>query len=900
MKSSEIRQKFLKFFESKGHKILPGSSLVPTDPTVLLTLAGMLQFKPIFLGYEKPKYKRATTVQKCIRMNDIENVGRTARHQTFFEMLGNFSFGDYFKREAISYAWEFLTKELGLPPEKLMIAVYEKDDEAFNIWSKEVGIPKERMFRLGEDNNFWAAGPTGPCGPCSEIYYDLGKSVGCGKPDCAPGCDCDRFLEIWNLVFIQYNRDDKGVLNDLPAKNIDTGMGLERIASILQAVPTNFGTDLFKPILEALIEYIKVNDEKLQDSKKIIADHIRAITHLMADNVTPSNDGRGYVLRRLIRRATRHGKLLGINEPFLHKLAVVVAEVNGPFYPEVKKEIKYITQTIKLEEEHFRRTLEAGLEALNKIIKSGVKTIPGKDTFLLHDTFGFPYELTKEIAAESGISVDEAGFNELMKKQRELGRTSAIAALGKNIVQKLGSLPTTHFTGYTLYKTEAKVIHIEEDDRTVVLDKTVFYPEGGGQVGDVGILTQGAKVYEVTGTYGHIDGVIVHQLKSIKGLKRAGVKASIDVEKRKAASAHHTATHLLHGALRELFGKGVKQAGSYVSSDGFRFDFTHFGSILKDDIEKIERRVNELIKAKLKVEISQLPIAEAQKAGALMFFGEKYGDIVRMIKIGDFSLELCGGTHVRSTSDIAFFKIVSESSISAGVRRIEAKASDCAKKYVLDLATAEWEKNKLMFGKYETLELKKEFLEGKPETYYQFFRVTSDDITSIKGMINKGDVFMINHKLEDSKKKNEGLAGRINELTQETESENLATVVANMENYLKGTNDINGTKVLRYDFKLYSTDLLRRIADAIKEKYPNHVALLCSTHLNKVNLIISVSNELTSKGVDAGALVKVVANVLGGGGGGKKTIAEGGGKDASKIPEAFEAVTAAVKQKLCA
>ena len=898
MKSSEIRERFLKYFEAKAHKILPGSSLVPADPTVLLTLAGMLQFKPIFLGLEHPKFKRVTTIQKCIRMNDIEHVGITSRHHTFFEMLGNFSFGDYFKKEAISFAWEFLTKELSLPVEKLLIAVYEKDEEAFNIWKDLICIPANRIHKLGEDNNFWAAGPTGPCGPCSEIYFDLGESRGCGKPGCAPGCDCDRFLEIWNLVFIQYNRDPNKHLIELPSKNIDTGMGLERIASVLQSVPTNFDTDLFAPILENLNSMAKISDGRAIESKRIIADHIRAIVHLLADMVIPSNEGRGYVLRRLIRRAVRHGKILGINEPFLFKLSNVVSEVNGSFYDEVKKESKYIAQTIKTEEEHFSRTLEQGMATLNKFIAGGAKIIPGNDAFVLHDTYGFPLELTREIALESGVNVDEAGFNKLMEQQKELGRTSGLSATSHHLTKKLGTLPHTKFTGYSILTSDAKIVHIDEEDNFILLDKTVFYPESGGQVGDMGKICWNGKEHEVIGAYGHVGGAIAHQLKSVKGfVLKDPVKLTVDHEKRKASSIHHTATHLLHATLRELFGKGVKQAGSHVAPDGFHFDFTHFGGISKDDIDRIERRVNELIKAKMKVELEELSLAEAQKRGALMFFGEKYGEKVRMIKIGDFSLELCGGTHVKNTSEISFFMISAENSISSGVRRIEAKAGEAAKQYIISMGIAEWEKNKQMFGKYEALELKKEFLEGKPETYYQFFRVMADDIPTLKNAVNQGNIFLANRIIEDYKKKNSGLHGRINELQEELESDNLKKFSSTLDAILKDAVQVNGIPVIKCEFKHYNSDILRKISDLIKGKVSSYVAALFSLEVGKVTLVISLSNDLAGEGLDAGTMVKEAAAILGGGGGGKKTIAEAGGHDTTKIKESFDRIVELVKEK---
>ena len=899
MKSSEIRQRFLKFFEEREHKILPGSSLIPTDPTVLLTLAGMLQFKPIFLGDEKTEYKKVATVQKCIRMNDVENVGKTSRHHTFFEMLGNFSFGSYFKKDAIAFAWELLTNEFNLPVDKLEIAVYEKDNEAYNIWKNEIGFPEAKIHKLGEDNNFWAAGLTGPCGPCSEIYFDLGKERGCGKPDCAPGCDCDRFLEIWNLVFIEYDRDEKGKLIELPSKNIDTGMGLERIASVLQNVPSNFDTDLFIPIFKSLDEISKCKDDKFLSSRRIVADHIRAIVHLIADGVLPSNDGRGYVLRRIIRRAVRHGKLLGINEPFLFKLAAAVAEVNGEFYPEVRKELKSITAAIKTEEEHFKKTLQQGIDILDAFIKSGSKTISGKDVFLLHDTYGFPVELTREIAAESGIGIDQKGFDALMEAQKKLSRASVSAAEAKNIAGKLKDLPATNFHGYDSCTASSKIIHVDEEDRLVVLEKTVFYPEGGGQTGDTGTLCLGKKDYPVIGTYGQIKGVIAHKVKSIKGLDvNEGVKEIVDAEKRRAASIHHTATHLLHSTLRELYGKELKQAGSFVSPEGLRFDFNHFGSIPKDDIQKIERRVNELIKEKLKVDISELPIEEAKKKGALMFFGDKYGDRVRMIKIGDFSTELCAGTHVKNTSDISFFKIASESAVSYGVRRIEAKAGDAARRYVVDQGNLEWEKNKQMFGKYEALELRKEYLEGKPETYYQFFRITTDEVESLKKLAAQGNIFVIDSMLEDFRKKNSGLAERIKELEGALESENLTFISQNLDNFIKKTVQLNGSKAIFCEFRHYGSDMLRKISDILKTRMKSYVAALFSVKGNSIVLILSVSPDLISKGLDASVLAKCAAELLGGGGGGKKNIAEAGGKDVSKIPLAFDLIVESVKAKL--
>ncbi len=691
----------------------------------------------------------------------------------------------------------------------------------------------------------------------------------------------------------------KEKLNELPSKNIDTGMGLERIASVLQGVPTNFDTDLFIPILAAIEEMSKRKDEKAVESKRIVADHSRAIVHLMSDGILPSNEGRGYVLRRLIRRAVRHGNLLGINDSFVYKLANVVAEVSADFYPDVKKDIKTISLAIKTEEDHFRNTLQQGIDMLNKLMAGGTKMIPGKEVFLLHDTYGFPVELTREIAGESGITLDEEGFKKLMDNQKKLGRSTGIVAETKQFMLKFADLPPTKFSGYTSFTTDTKVIHIDDKEKLVVLEKTVFYPESGGQVGDTGRLIVGKNEYEVTGAFGHIGGVIAHRMKNVKGLDiNTCVKASIDTAKRKASSIHHTSTHLLHSTLRELYGKTLKQAGFHVSPEGFRFDFNHFGAISKDDIEKIERRVNDLVKEKLKVELEELSIEDAKKRGALMFFGEKYGEKVRMIKIGDFSLELCGGTHIKNTSEVQFFKITSESAISYGVRRIEAKAGEAAKAYVVELGNSEWEKNKQMFGKYETLELKKEFLEGKPETYYQFFRITTDDDEGLKKAVEQVNIFLVNRMLEDFRKKNIGLAGRIDELENDLEKENLAFVKENLNNFIKGSIDINGSKILRLEFKHYSGELLRNIADNIKEKVPSSVAALFSVHADKIIFIVSVTPDLVGKGVDAGAVVKMVAPVIGGGGGGKKNIAEAGGKDPSKIPAAFDLLVEVVKAKL--
>ncbi|MFC1767814.1 alanine--tRNA ligase [Candidatus Margulisiibacteriota bacterium] len=908
MKSSEIREKFLKFFESKEHKRLPGSSLIPSDPTVLLTLAGMLQFKPIFLGKEKAKQKRATTVQKCIRMNDISEVGKTSRHHTFFEMLGNFSFGDYFKKEAIAWAWELITKEFKVPEDKLYVAVYEKDDEAYNIWKDDIKLPKERIVRLGEDNNFWAAGPTGPCGPCAEIYFDLGKDRGCGDPKCGPGCDCERFLEIWNLVFIQYDRDEKGKLNPLPSKNIDTGMGLERIASVLQGVPTNFDTDLFVPILNSLRDMLKGKKADIHHpsqsvvSERIIADHARASTYLIADGVLPSNDGRGYVLRNLIRRAVRHGKLLGLREPFLHKLAAVVISVNGAAYPELTEQRDFISQIILTEEEHFGRTLEQGMILIGNIVKKslseGKSVISGKNAFVLHDTYGFPFELTKEIAAESDLSIDENGYQKEMEAQRKRGRTAGIGMELKEKLQEFSKYGPTKFLGYSSLSSDAKIIHIDEKDKLVILDKTPFYPEGGGQIGDMGKILFKDGECEVVDAFGLMDGVILHKLKDIKGLNvKMGVKAVVSKDVRELTARHHTATHLLQAALREVFGRQVRQTGSFVSHDRFRFDFTHFGEISKDDLEKVELRVNEKIKEKIKVDVQQVTLEEAKKRGALMLFGEKYGEKVRVIAIKGFSTELCGGTHVKNTSDIALFKIISEGSVSAGVRRIEAKVSDAAKEYLAGLAGQLWLRNKQMFADYEALELKKGYLASKPDTYYQFFRVTQEEIVNLNNAAEKADMFLINRLLEDFRKKNSGLQERVKDLGREAKIMELEDIKLKLDKYLQDAESVGDIKVITKTFRGYDMEFLREISDLLRNKFNKSVSILFNVHEGKVSFVLALSKDLVDEGFHAGKMSKEAAKAISGGGGGRPHIAEAGGRDPLKIGQVKDKVAEMIRQK---
>ncbi len=707
MKSTDIRKKFLDHFEKKGHKVLEGSSLVPKDPTVLLTVAGMLQFKPIFLGIEKPAYTRAATVQKCIRTNDIDNVGRTARHHTFFEMLGNFSFGDYFKEEAISFAWELITKEFGIDPKKLSIAVFEEDEESIGIW-KKTGVSSEKIFKLGEDNNFWAAGPTGPCGPCSEIYYDQGEALGCGSPDCGPGCDCDRFLEIWNLVFMQYNRDEKGALTPLPKKNIDTGMGLERIASVLQGVGSNFDTDLFTPMIEKVRQLAAAVDSGDKRSERVIADHIRASVFLIADGIEPGNEGRNYILRRLIRRALMHGRKLGIKGFFTEEIAGTVIADYGTFYPGLSSARQNILSVLSSEEDSFSRTINQGSSILDEMIsRSSSGIINGADAFKLYDTYGFPVELTKEICAEKGLSVDMPGFEARLEEQKSRSRQAGGKTKELGAIPQITGVPATAFTGYDATETGSTVLDVREG--FIILDKSPFYVESGGQDSDKGWLVIEKNRHEVSRLFKTAEGVILHGIKGgITPVKGEKVRAEVDGQIRAMIAAHHTSTHLLHAALRKVLGDTVKQSGSSVGSDKFRFDFSYKKAMTSEEINKVENIVNNAVKDALPVTTEITTVEKAQEQGAMALFGEKYSGNVRLIKVGDFSKELCGGTHVKNTSEIKTFKIIKESAVSQGMRRIEAVSGEPALKYVESLSKASEEKQKLAEEKKKALEEEKQ------------------------------------------------------------------------------------------------------------------------------------------------------------------------------------------------
>jgi alanyl-tRNA synthetase len=887
MKSSEIREKFLKFFEVKGHKVLPGSSLVPSDPSVLLTLAGMLQFKPIFLGQEKAKYKKATTVQKCIRMVDIERVGLTPRHHTFFEMLGNFSFGDYFKKEAIQFAWELLTKEFKIPVTKLKIAVYEKDEEALAIWNKEIGLPAEIIFRLGEDNNFWAVGPTGPCGPCSEIYYDLGPEHGCGKAGCKPGCDCDRFLEVWNLVFIEYNRNEKGELIPLKQKGIDTGMGLERIASVLQGVNDNFETDIFTPLTNKIMS---LTGTTVNASVKVIADHIRAVTHLISDGVFPENVGRGYVLRRLIRRAVSHGKRLGIDKPFLSDLSQEVVEMMKDAYPQLGEKSKQISQIIKDEENSFFATLDQGMKWFEEVVKKGA--ISGADAFKLHDTYGFPIDLTVEMGKEKGINVDLAGFEKEMGTQRERARQKGISEKKVDIASlDLTSFSATNFTGYEKSSEEAKVLTVFPEKGLVILAKTPFYGESGGQVGDTGIFSWNGKEARVLNTFISPSGVILHQLDKAEGLKKdSKVRATIDGAKRKATEAHHTTTHLLHKALREVLGEHVKQAGSYVGPDKLRFDFNHFHGMTLDELQKVEQIVNRKIAEKMKVEVLRKSYKEALQMGAVALFGEKYGEQVRVLKIGSYSLELCGGTHVKNTSEILFFKITSESALGAGVRRIEALAGQAAKVYVIYQAKSLRDEIESSIRSCRSLQEEKERIGGTKSLETNIFEIEFTELERLSKAIDNQDSINVNKFLDHLSGRVEWLKERIVRTEREIEDLKARKVKAEAASFASEAVEIAGKKLLLKDFKGYSMDQLRTISDTVLGALRSGALLLVSVFPGRLIYLITLSDDLVAQGVSAKKIAEIFSCSVGGKGGGKDNKVEGGGKDPSKIKAGFEAV----------
>jgi len=873
---SEIRDGYLKFFESKGHKILPSASLIPVhDPSILWTAAGMVPFKPYFTGAAKPEFTRVTTCQKCIRTPDIESVGKTARHHTFFEMLGNFSFGDYFKESAIPWAWEFVTEYLRLSPDKLWITIYLDDDEAFEIWHEVVGVPAGRIVRMGKDTNFWEIG-IGPCGPCSEIYVDLGEERGCDSPGCGVGCDCDRFLEIWNLVFIQFFKDEEGNYAALEQKGIDTGFGLERVASVLQEVPTNFDTDLLREIMDftAGIFGLKYGVEYQVDTAlKVIADHCRAVTFALADGALPSNEGRGYVLRRLLRRAVRYGRLLNIREPFLYRVAGTVIRQMEKAYPELVERRDFILKLIRTEEERFGATLVQGTEMLNRLIydaeMSGSKVISGKDAFKLYDTYGFPWELTREIAVEHGLSVDKDAFGLAMEKQRRRARNarreteylSEKDVLYKEIREEAGE---TNFVGYDSLEAKAKVMEIIKNGERVdsagsgekvefVLDVTPCYAESGGQVSDYGKLTASGVEVEIFEVTKPIENLFVHRGKVIKGsLKKHGrVQVQADRSRRAAVCRNHTATHLLHKALKEVLGDHINQAGSLVEPERLRFDFTHFTAVTPEELHKVELMVNNNILSNLSVEAFETTLVEARSMGAAALFGEKYGERVRVIKIGDFSLELCGGTHLKGTAEVGLFKLAGESSIGAGLRRVEAFTGENALRYV-------------------------KVVEEQLEQIARMVKATPQEVS--------GRVA--------------GLLQEMKELEAENEALQAQLAKHQVQELVDRVKEVRGVKVLAGRAVAPDMDSLRGMVDLLRDRIGSGVIVLGSTPGSKVNLVAAVTKDLVKGGLHAGKLVKELAAMVSGGGGGKAEMAQAGGKDPSRLGEALEKAYRVVDDQL--
>lgn len=866
---NEIREKYLSFFEGKGHLRLPSFPLIPqNDKSILLINAGMTPMKPYFTGQEKPPRNRVTTCQKCIRTPDIDCVGKDARHGTFFEMLGNFSFGDYFKRDAIRWAWEFCTEVMEMPVDKLYVTVYLEDDEAYDIWTKEVGVDPSHVSRMGKEDNFWEHG-SGPCGPCSEIYFDRGEDKGCGSPDCHVGCDCDRYVEFWNVVFSQFNNDGHNNYTPLEKKNIDTGMGLERLACIMQNVDSLFDVDTIKNITARISEMSAVKYGQSHESDvslRVITDHIRSTTFMVCDGVLPSNEGRGYVLRRLLRRAARHGRLLGIKKPhFLAELAEVVIHESESAYPELREKAGYIKKVIEQEEDRFDKTIDQGLAILSEMIEKtkagGGKTLNGEETFKLYDTFGFPIDLTKEIAAENGLETDDERFGELMAEQKKTARSSAkgFAASAWKDNEALASLEQTVFTGYEKLVDTAKVTAILKDDEavgvaeqgdrvTVVLDKTPFYAESGGQVGDKGVMTAGETSLIVHGTK-KANGIYLHECSVAFGSLTVGdeVRACVNRSERLATMRNHSSVHLLQAALREVLGDHVTQAGSYVDDKRARFDFTHFEAMTAEELQTVERLVNEYILSLTGIETLVLPIEEAKKLGALALFGEKYGQVVRVVRMGDISTEFCGGTHAKNTAEIGLFKIVSETGVAAGVRRIEA---------VTGLNVLE------------------------------YLREKENIVSGVAAVLKAGEHELV-HKAESAVAQTKALA-------KEVEALNGKLSFAKLDGIVKGAEEIGGKLVMiaRVDA---ASDTLRSMCDALRDKYANGVALLAGVSDGKVAIAAGVGKEAVAAGVRAGDLVKVAAVICGGGGGGRPDSATAGGKDTSKIGDALKAAKETLK-----
>ena len=871
MTGNEIRKSFVDFFKSKEHKHFESASLIPDDKSLLLTVAGMVPFKPFFLGEKEAPFPRITTYQKCIRTNDLENVGRTPRHHTFFEMLGNFSFGDYFKKEAIEWSWEYITKVLKLDPERLYVSVYKTDDEAYEIWNKEIGVPEDRIVRLGEEDNWWAAGPVGSCGPCSEIYYDtqnMGKNN--EEINCKPGDEGDRFLEIWNLVFTEWNRLEDGSLVPLPEKNIDTGAGLERIASVVQKKDNNFETDIFMPIIKGIEKVLDIKKEEFEITVKVIADHIRASVFLIADGVLPSNEGRGYILRKIIRRAFGAGivakQKLDITKDdlFLYKLVPYVVENMKEAYPELVEKQEYIEKVLKLEQERFALTLKNGIEMLTeeieKMDKEGIKKLSADASFKLYDTFGLPFELTELILENQGYEVSEEEFNQKLEEQVKRSKNSRVTVsdmIKDDFIDKFfEEHGKTEFTGYEKFEDEGKILHIAKSEGIsgyeVIFDRTPFYAESGGQVADTGIITSGEFEGKVVNVVKKHD-VFIHQVEVKKGIAPsvgAEVKMKIDADRRKDIQRNHTATHILHKVLRENLGTHVEQSGSLVDDEKLRFDFSHYEAIEPEMIEKIEKSVNDIILSNLKVKIDFENIEDAKKRGAMALFSDKYGDVVRVVEIDGYSIELCGGAHVKSTGEIGLFNIESESGIASGTRRITATTGHASLKYV----------NKL-----------------------------EEKLSKVAGMLKtdgKNVVDVVEKYIAEAKS-----------IVKEYEQLQTKLVKYEINELLENVDEINGVKVLKAAFTNKDVNELKEIVDRGKEKLQSGIIILGTNNGGKAIFVVGVTKDLISK-VKAGEIVKVAAQVAGGNGGGRPDFAQAGGKDGNAVKEAVDKAFEFVNEKL--
>lgn len=873
---NEIREEFLKFFESKDHLRLPSFPLVPrNDNSLLLINSGMAPMKAYFTGQEIPPSKRVTTCQKCIRTGDIDNVGKTARHGTFFEMLGDFSFGDYFKNEIVPWSWEFVTKVLEIPEDRLYVTIYEEDDETGKIWHDVVGLPWDRIVKLGKEDNFWEHG-TGPCGPCTEIYYDRGPEYGCDSPTCGVGCDCDRYMEFWNLVLTQFNAEEDGTYTELAMKNVDTGMGLERMATIMQGVDSIFDVDTVKSIRDAVcakanVEYGK--DHKTDVSVRVITDHIRSVTMMTADGVLPSNEGRGYVLRRLLRRAARHGKLLGIEGEFLAELSKSVIACSGEAYPELVEKQDYIFKILSIEENSFYKTIDKGMEILKADMEEmkavGEKVMSGEKSFRLYDTYGFPVDLTKEILAEEGMEIDEDAFTAEMKAQKERARSarakSNYMGAAETVYNELPVELETAFAGYDVYDVaNAKIVALVANEAVaetaqagdavaVFLDRTPFYAESGGQVGDQGVIKTETGVVKVTNCVKVVGGKIAHMGEVTEGLVQVGEMAcaNIDVELRMASSRNHSATHLLHKALRTVLGTHVEQAGSYVSADRLRFDFTHFAAMTADEIKEVERLVNDAIFASYDVHTDEMSIDAARNRGAMALFGEKYGEVVRVVDMGGYSIELCGGAHLKNTAQVGSFKILSENGVAAGVRRIEAVTGKEALKH---------------------------------------YQAQEDEIKEICRLVKSTPDKLLS-RLEQ-------LLAEQKETAKELEKLKAKMAGGAADEMLSGKVEIGGVAVLAAEVKDMDGNALRTLGDQLKQKLGSGVVVLASGKDSKVNLMAMATDDVVKKGVHAGNIIKAAAAVCGGGGGGRPNMAQAGGKDASKIADALEKAKAVVAEQL--